>query len=219
MTTTLYIQESSADLKWLTHNNYSLQVAKSVSSPGAHSKPTFNVVYQSQKLAPSMNVSWTPQYGLNWTTQMPASGAQVVYSGNWQPCDLGQSYNLTSDGEWIINNDDPNKDSMSVNVGLNGYPGPVNIIVGILDPNTNIWQAIFVSPDQLSPRGFGQYQPRDDVEMWYEEGMRTETIILNQDTAIENFSMTGKALQYFWYSTNSGKWENSPDPFPFNSSK
>lgn len=105
MTTTLVIQESSADLKWLTHNHYSLQVAKSVSYPG--DQPQFNVVYRSHKLAPHMTVSWTPQYGLNWTTQMPARGAQVVNSGNWQPCDLGQSYNLTSDGEWVINNDDP----------------------------------------------------------------------------------------------------------------
>ncbi|KAH0592959.1 hypothetical protein MHUMG1_09205 [Metarhizium humberi] len=217
MTTTLVIQESSADLKWLTQNDYSLQVAKSVSYPGA--QPKFNVVYQSKSLSPTMTVSWTPQYGLNWTTQMPANGAQVVYSGNWQPCDLGQSYNLTSDGEWVINNNDPHKDAMSVNVGLNGYPGPVNIMVGILDPNNNTWQAIFVSPDQLSPQGFGQYQPRDDVEMWYEVGMRTETMILNQDTAIEKFDMTGQALQYFWYSTQSGKWQNSPNPFSFNSSK
>ncbi|KFG85441.1 hypothetical protein MANI_114830 [Metarhizium anisopliae] len=176
MTTTLVIQESSADLKWLTHNHYSLQVAKSVSYPG--DQPQFNVVYRSHKLAPHMTVSWTPQYGLNWTTQMPARGAQVVNSGNWQPCDLGQSYNLTSDGEWI-----------------------------------------FVSPDQLAPQGFGQYQPREDVEMWYEVGMRTETMILSQDTAIENFDMTGQALQYFWYSTNSGNWQNSPSPFPFSSSK
>lgn len=55
--------------------------------------------------------------------------------------------------------------------------------------------------------------------MWYEVGMRTETMILNQDTAIEDFDMTGQALQYFWYSTDSGNWQNSPSPFPFSSSK
>lgn len=159
MTTTLKIQENSADLKWLTQNDYSLQVAKSVSYAGDGGTPKFNVVYQSKRLSPTMNVSWTPQYGLNWTTQMPARGAQVVYSGNWQACALGQSYNLTSDGEWVINNNDPHKDARSVNVGLNGYPGPVNIIVGIFDPNHSTWQAVRHLLSHLDraipPRTFG----------------------------------------------------------------
>lgn len=140
MTTSLTIQESQADLEFLSKNNYNLQVAKAVSAPGG--KPTFNVVYKSKSLAPNMTVSWSPTYGLNWATEIADPGAQVVYAGNWQACELGQSYDLTSVGEWVINNKDPNKDANSVNVGNNGYPQAVNIVVGILNPETQTWEAV-----------------------------------------------------------------------------
>ncbi|KAG8412774.1 hypothetical protein J3458_013213 [Metarhizium acridum] len=140
MTTTLTVQEGANDLAFLSKNHYNLQVAKAVSAPGG--KPVFNVVYKSTSLAPNMEVSWTPEYGLNWTTQMADPGAKVIYTGNWQACKLGESYNLTSVGEWVINNNDPNKDANSVNVGSNGYPQAVNIVVGIWNQDTQSWQAV-----------------------------------------------------------------------------
>ncbi|KID84364.1 hypothetical protein MGU_08450 [Metarhizium guizhouense ARSEF 977] len=211
MTTSLTIQESPADLEFLSKNNYNLQVAKAVSAPGG--KPTFNVVYKSKSLAPNMTVSWSPTYGLNWATEVADPGAQVVYAGNWQACELGQSYDLTSVGEWVINNKDPNKDANSVNVGNNGYPQAVNIVVGILNPETQSWEAIFVSQDQLPPQGFGEYQPRDVVQLWYEEGILTETMMSKQSTTVETFDMTKIPLEFFWYSTATGAWENSSTPF------
>ncbi|EFY88804.1 hypothetical protein MAC_05239 [Metarhizium acridum CQMa 102] len=141
MTTTLTVQEGASDLAFLSKNHYNLQVAKAVSAPGG--KPMFNVVYKSTSLAPNMEVSWTPEYGLNWTTQMADPGAKVIYTGNWQACKLGESYNLTNVGEWVINNKDPNKDANSVNVGSNGYPQAVNIVVGIWNQDTQSWQASY----------------------------------------------------------------------------
>ncbi|KAF5122599.1 hypothetical protein E5D57_013085 [Metarhizium anisopliae] len=213
MTTTLTIQENADDLQFLAGSHYNLQVAKAVSSPGG--KPTFNVVYKSKSLAPNISVSWSPTYGLNWSRKMANPGAKVLYAGNWQACDLGQSYDLTKVGEWVINNNDTNRDPNSVNVGNNGYPEAVNIVVGILNPETQKWEAIFVSEDQLPPQGFGEYQPREEVALWYQEEIRTETMMSYQSTKVEKFDMTGKALQYFWYRAVSGKWENSPNSFPF----
>ncbi|GAB1311889.1 hypothetical protein MFIFM68171_02099 [Madurella fahalii] len=109
MTTyTVTVQEHSNDLNILLNNQYQLQVAKSVSSPKGD--PIFKVVYTSNMLAPNMNISWKVQYGLNWATKVPAPGAKVEYSGVWQACGAGQSYNLNSVGEWVVNDNDPNAD-------------------------------------------------------------------------------------------------------------
>ena len=83
MTTyTVNVQEEASSIETLSKDKYNLQVAKSVSSPNA--SPSFNVVYSSASLGPNMSVSWTVQYGLNWTTNIPAPAAQVTYSEVWQ---------------------------------------------------------------------------------------------------------------------------------------
>lgn len=77
------VQEDESDLKTLGSQDYQLQVAKCVANP-PDTPPTFNVVYASKMLAPNMDVSWQTQYGLNWSTNVPAKGAKVEYSGFWQ---------------------------------------------------------------------------------------------------------------------------------------
>jgi len=77
------VQEDDSDLGTLGNNSYQLQVAKCVASPPG-SPPIFNVVYASALLAPNMSVSWQTQYGLNWSTKIPAKGAKVEYFGRWQ---------------------------------------------------------------------------------------------------------------------------------------
>ncbi|KAM3479656.1 hypothetical protein MY8738_005356, partial [Beauveria namnaoensis] len=195
MPTTLIIQEGTEDLKSLANNHYNLQVAKAVSAPGGSAQ--FNVVYASKSLAPNMTVEWGTNYGLNWTTEIPNPGAKVTYAGRWQACQLGESYDLTETGGWEINNDDPHKDKYSVNVGKNDYSQPIHVIVGIRDEQTGSWQAMFVSPDSLPHGGYGEYQPRDAVQLWYGEGIITETMISTQSTAVENFDMTKIPKQYF----------------------
>ncbi|ATY59694.1 hypothetical protein A9K55_003443 [Cordyceps militaris] len=144
---------------------------------------------------------------------MPNKGAKVTYTGKWQPCDIGKSYNLTATGGWQINNDDPNRHLDCLNVGLNGYSESVNIVVGILNEDTGAWQAFFVNPDKLPPNGFAQYKPRDNIQIWFAEGIVTETIISTQSTKVENFDMTGIPLQYFWFDTETGSWLNQDKTF------
>ena len=95
-------------------------------------------------LPPEMSLSWTAQYGLNWTTSVPAQGATIVYSGNWQACSAGQSYNLDSIGEWVVNDNNPNADANSLNIGSNGYSMPVNVI-GIRVPASGSQYVFFSS--------------------------------------------------------------------------
>lgn len=128
------IQENNNDLETLSKNKYQLQVAKSVSSPG--SKPKFNVVYKSQTIVANVDVYWTTQYGLNWTTSIPNPGAEITFAGVWQLCELGQSCDHIAFGGWALSNDNPHKDENSLNVGVNCYQ-PVNIVVGTQDPKTN----------------------------------------------------------------------------------
>ncbi|MGJ2652976.1 hypothetical protein ACR8HV_22410, partial [Salmonella enterica subsp. enterica serovar Paratyphi A] len=116
-------------------------------------------------------------------------------------------------GGWEINNNDPHKDDYSVNVGNNNYSQPIHVIVGIHDQQTGTWQAMFVSPDSLPHGGYGEYQPRDVVQLWYGEGIIDQTMISTQSTAVENFDMTKISEQYFWYSYGTGAWQHSTNPF------
>ena len=132
-------QEETKDLGILGPNKYKLQVAKSVSNGGT---PTFNIVYQSQELAAEMSVAWSTTYGLNWTAKMPAKGAEVKFSGIWQECGLGQSYDLDTTGLWVPNQNNAKADKNSVNVGANHYPVPVHVMVGVKDEETGKWHPV-----------------------------------------------------------------------------
>jgi len=217
MTTyTTITQEQNSDLDLLSQNNFQLQVAKSVSSPNGPA--TYNVVYQSKFLANNMDVAWTTVYGLNWTTNVPASGAQVVYSGEWQQCSLGSSYDLNQEGEWVPNQNDPNADPKSLNVGSNGYQTAVNVIVGVQDPTTLEWTPIWVGADALLEKTHGEYTPLQSVQIWFQEGTQTSTMISNQGTPTQTFDMTPTPLYYFSYDATSGAWR-TPQPTPFISLK
>lgn len=134
------VQETNADLDILFKEKYNLQVAKSVSSPSGN--PSFNVVFRSTFLANNMSVAWTMTYGLNWATEIPTPGADVEFGGQWQQCNPGQSFDLNDRGQWVPNQKNPDADENSLNVGKNGYPSDVNILVGVKDPKTNSWTPV-----------------------------------------------------------------------------
>ena len=88
-----------------------------------------------------MTISWTTIYGLNWTATIPAAGTKVEHGGLWQPCNLGESFNLNDSGQWVSTTTNPYADKASLNVGSNGYKHPtgVHIMVGVQDPATGDW--------------------------------------------------------------------------------
>ncbi|KAL4724247.1 hypothetical protein ACLX1H_008860 [Fusarium chlamydosporum] len=215
-TYTAVTQQGPSDLESLAENGFQLQVALSVA--GSDANPSFNVVYQSPPLAPNMNVSWTTNYGLNWTTEPVRPGTQVIYAGNWQSCGLGESYNLDNVGDWVPEQNNPNANPKALNVGKSGYGTGVNIVVGVQDVMGR-WRPIWVSPDQLLQGGGGQYEPLQTVQLWYQQGQNEGTIVSSQETPIERFdyntiAASNNNTEYFSYDIQAGQWEE-PQSFPF----
>ncbi|KAM3499373.1 hypothetical protein MY10362_007368 [Beauveria mimosiformis] len=210
--TTVHVQERSEDLDLLKQNHYNILVAKSVSAPGG--SPNFNVVFKSASIAPNMAISWKARYGLNWSTGIPNPGAAVQYGGKWHECKVGESYDLSSVGQWEKNNNNANQNPLSLNVGKNNYDTGVHIIVGMYNEDNKVWQAIFVASDKLFKNGFASYQPRDNIRVWFAEGVMAQTMIVAQSTAVQEHEMKEKSDYYFRYLAHEGAWQTSEKPFP-----
>jgi len=207
-TSTVNVQEGQTDLAALKTNGYSLQISKSVAGPDPGE--LFNVVLTSEQLLINMAISWTDTFGLNWITEIPVPGAIITATGDWVACELGQTFDLDSGGSWIISNSTPNNNN-SLNIGNNGAGTPVHIIVGIEDSNNN-WTPIYVDSSALLPGAHGQYEPLEDILLWYQQGDLTSTMIDFQGTDQENFTMQPGAPHWFYYNVASGTWIDSPAP-------
>jgi len=215
-TTTVSVQETSGDLAALQKNHYWLQVAKSVAT--SDGTETFKVVFSSSSLGPNMNVAWTETFGLNWVSKVPAPGANVTFGGDWQACAIGESFDLNDVGIWEKNLNDTHASNSSVNVGNNGFTSAVNIIVGI-QGSDNAWNPIFVDPDQLLVNGNGQYEPKEDVKIWYQESDLTATMIAFQGTVQEEYAMAAGDQHWFYYNVTSGAWSDNSGPIINGSSR
>ncbi|KAK4649741.1 uncharacterized protein QC761_0024470 [Podospora bellae-mahoneyi] len=167
-------------------------------------------------LAPHMNVQWTTTYGLNWATEIPSPGSAVTYTGSWQKCDLGASYTLDQNGDWSAKQDNPNAKSDSLNVASNDYAVAVHIIVGVQDPSSKKWTPIWVGKNKLLKGSHGEYQPIETVNIWYQQGDQTATMISNQATSVQPYEMPAARPVYFSYDASKGKWRTPQDqPFEF----
>ena len=141
-TYTAVTQESDYDLRTLSRSDYKLQVAQGVATPGEDA--SFNVVYKSSSgLGNMMTVSWNAKYGLNYIvdSEMPKPGMTIFCNGNWQQCDLGQSFHLDEDGNWSPNQNNPSAEKHSFNVDSNNDT-PVRVVVGIEDSNGWEWNPV-----------------------------------------------------------------------------
>ncbi|KAK4660731.1 hypothetical protein QC762_121595 [Podospora pseudocomata] len=205
---TVQVEEADSDIKTLHGNAYLLQVAKAVATGG---KASVNVVYASKLLAPHMNVQWTTVYGINWATEMPAQGATVTYSGKWKQCNLGDSYTLTQDGVWAATQENPNAKENALNIASNDYEVPVHVLVGVQDPSTKMWTPIWFGNNKLLKGSHGEYEPIETVNIWYQQGDQTATMISNQATSIQSYDMPASHPVYFSYDAAKGKWRTPQD--------
>lgn len=99
---TLHWYESAADNQAITANGWRFQVAKSVAT--GNGAPIYNVVWQSQGVAPVTDISWKAQYALNWTAALISPGVKVNVGGRWQRCNKGETYDLNPQGTLPILN-------------------------------------------------------------------------------------------------------------------
>ncbi|PMD50909.1 uncharacterized protein K444DRAFT_604409 [Hyaloscypha bicolor E] len=210
-TRSLTVVNQGPDLTALAQNHYNLQVAKSVAKGD---KIIFNIVWQSKVLAPRINVKWKPIYGLNWTMDIPSDGLQVTLGGLWRQCDLGQVIDLDETGQWTQSTSQPVIDFLAI--GNNKFKSGtvtngIHIIVGVQN-SPGAFDPIFVDPTELGPNMSASYQPQEQLQWWYEEGMKTSTMISTADTTKEvgDYSKpdpkSGLFSKTSSYTFNTGKW-------------
>ena len=126
--------ESPYDLQKLSSNGFSFCIAKSVIDSSGNL--TFNMVWKALNLAPRAKVSWTVQYGLNWTLDVPTGNAQVTLGGVWQACNPGEVYDIDSVG--LFQSSTVPAQPGYLKIGKNGYSyggsSGIHIIVGVQSP-------------------------------------------------------------------------------------
>ena len=139
--------ESPYDLQRLASNGFNFCIAKSVIDSSG--MPTFNMVWKSLALAPRASVSWTTQYGLNWSLDVPTGNAQVTLGGLWQACNPGQVYDIDSLG--LFQPSSVPSQPGYLKVGKNGYAyggsSGIHIIVGVQSPSGDFDPVCRSKPD------------------------------------------------------------------------
>jgi hypothetical protein len=220
-TRNLQVYESDVNVKTLNKSKWNFQIAKCIAT--AQGQPSqFNVIWTSQSVTPNTLIQWKDTYGMNWCVDLPNPGASVIVGGDWQPCSIGEGYDIDPNGFWIKSTS-TSLDSHFMNVGNVGYqyPGTVglHIVVGIQNDDGS-FNTIFVDPTPLARNDSAKYQPQEQIQFWYQTDLRTGTMIDGASTAIAtlDFSHAAPTTGNFYYSTTynclSGDWIISQDKPP-----
>jgi len=217
-TRTLTLWESQYNAARLFRDHWNFQIAKSVATGSG--KLEYNVIWQSKGIAPNTDISWTTNYALNWTADVPAKGMTVRLSGSWQPCAPGQVYDLDVEGFWAKSSVSPDPNFLNVGkVNRNPDLDGIHIVVGIQNGDGS-FDAIFCDTTALSPGDSAKYQPKESVMWWYQTGMRNATMIDGADTATTSMDFTNAnpdtGLYHYWttYNCQSGDWVTTANPPP-----
>ncbi|MCJ1435479.1 hypothetical protein MMC27_004852 [Xylographa pallens] len=216
---TVALWESAYNLGKLSSNGFSYCIAKSVlDSTGTL---TYNMVWQSKSLAPRASVTWTVQYGLNWTLDIPAGNAQVTVGGIWQACNPGQVFDLDSNGLFQPSSVSSKPDYLKI--GKNGYhyagTSGVHIIVGVKTPDGQ-FEPIYVDTTELALNMSSWYQPQEKAQWWYEKGVQSTTMITGAVSEVCDFDLTtpNPSTNTYYVSTtydyDSGSWSTALTPPP-----
>lgn len=164
---TVAIWESPYDLRKLGDNGFDFCIAKSViDSTG---KLTFNMVWQSKALGPIIDVSWTTQYALNWTVDVPTGGARVKEGGFWHPCNPGDVFDLDKTG--LFHPSTVPAKAGFLKLGNNGYQYPgksgIHVIVGVKNL-AGKYDAVSLSKWVAGSAAFAQNYSIQNIEsFWY----------------------------------------------------
>jgi len=209
-TYTIQLDEGNTDLKILDSAGYNFGLAKAVESGGT---TTTNTIFLSstdtvdKKVTNQNTLTWTENYALNYTFTVPGGGAAVTGQGNWQAVNLGDYYTINEFGAWVAGTG-PSSNVLNV---VNNYQ-EVNIIVAIqtgTDSQGNpIYNPIYVDPSALLFNATGSYLPLETIQLWWGQNQVTSTIIENQETPIETYTLSGTKEVYFWYNALKGEWKS-----------
>ncbi|KAK0743966.1 hypothetical protein B0T18DRAFT_293130, partial [Schizothecium vesticola] len=189
---TLYWYEAEADARLIKQNGWNLQVAKSVAAGNA--APTYNLVWQSQALAPVTEISWTDEYALGWTAVVPSDGVRVSVMGRWQKCNKGESYDINPLGYWEPSSDTRSATPGWLNVGRVNYQYPnvlgIHIIVGVKNARTGFFEPVFVDRSALPEGSSAQYQPQETLTWWLEAEYKSGQVFSSTRTDSTQWDFT-----------------------------
>jgi hypothetical protein len=185
-TRTIEVWESQYDNTELAKGGYNFQIAKSVIK-AAGTTPVFNMIWQSEALAPDSKISWNVKYGLNWTKILPVEGATVVIGGKWKACNKGQVLDIDTGGYFQDSSSPPVPDFLAI--GKNNYTlpggGGIYIVVGLQDTSGK-WNPIYYEPTALYTGGSGKWQPLEIISWWYETGLHQGSVISKYSRVINS---------------------------------
>ncbi|KAL4796121.1 hypothetical protein BDV19DRAFT_388540 [Aspergillus venezuelensis] len=212
---TIEIFEDQYDIGKLALNHWNLHIAKSVATD--KTSALFNVIWQSKHLAPRTEISWENIYALNWTTTVPAQGVSVSLHGSWQPCGLGDAYELLDTGYWGESGD-ADAGYMCVSKVKYSYPSSsgIHIVIGVKNGGGG-FDVIYIDPTALPLQSKARYQPQETVRWWYETEVRTATMITDAVTRYGSADMSQpspKTKEFYYSSTytyDDGQWSVSQD--------
>ncbi|MCJ1379038.1 hypothetical protein MMC17_002137 [Xylographa soralifera] len=216
---TVALWESAYNLGKLSTNGFSYCIAKSVlDSTGAL---TYNMVWQSKHLSPRASVTWTVQYGLNWTLDIPVGNAQVTVGGIWQACDPGQVFDLDSNG--LFQPSSVASKPAYLKIGKNGYhydgTSGIHILVGVKTPEGE-FEPIYVDTTELGLNMSSWYQPQEKAQWWYEKGVQSTTMITGAVSDVCDYDLTtpNSLTNTYYVSTtydyDAGTWSTALVPPP-----
>ncbi|MCJ1373121.1 hypothetical protein MMC20_004348 [Loxospora ochrophaea] len=205
----LTIDNKDPDLVALGQNHFVPQVAKSVFSNG---QLTYNMVWNSLVLAPIMNVKWKPIYGLNWTADVPTPGLAITLGGRWKQCDQGQVLDLNELGIWAQSTITPSPGYLKV--GVNKYQtqtgsNGVHFIVGVQEAPGK-FSSIFIDQNETGHGMTATYQPQEQVQRWFEAGVKSSTMISEINSIKETGDFFAKdSISGTFSKTSSYNFKNS----------
>ncbi|KAM7192655.1 hypothetical protein V8F33_008266, partial [Rhypophila sp. PSN 637] len=224
-TRTLTWYESKIDNDAIKANNWKFQIAKLVAtSPNV--PPTYNIVWQSKATAPATTLSWKVQYALGWTADAPSDGVTVRITGNWQPCNLGESYDIDTDGYWASSPTAGEQGWLNVGKIYYSYPGVqgIHIVVGVWNIKTASYDPIFVDKTTLPHGSSAQYQPHENTSWWLQGGDLTGQVFSQTQSPSTSFDFSVPSdpstntyeysTSYLMASSPDQKWIMSKGPPP-----
>lgn len=203
----LHWYESKDDATNIKKNKWNLQLTKAVAAGTA--APTYNLIWKSRALAPKTTISWNVQYALSWTAQVPNDGVAISIEGEWQPCNKGESFDVDSDGYWQPSPSSVPRKADWLKVGNIGYTYPgvlgIHIIVGVLNADSGLFEAIFVDKTTMQSGSSGWYQPQETVSWWLEGGDHTGEVFsgTRSQSTTQDYTKPSNPL------TNSYEWSTS----------
>ena len=213
-TRTLKWFETVEDLQEMRANGWRLHVSRGVTS-GTNPSTSYNVVWQSQNLAPVSTISWGDRYALAWTSDVPPDGISISIRSPWQPCAAGESYDLDQNGMWQLSSEPGRPGWLSVgSVNFADFDSSgIHIVVGIWNEGEGEYEAIWVDPTATRLNMSARYCPQERMKWWLDAGNRRGTAVSNITSTSASYDFTNPSepgtQSYKWATTFElpvGRW-------------